>query len=209
MKVIKFKNNKIHSFFEYFNQRKIELLYCTIFLLGIFLGTFFSGKSLLNAFDVNVFFENFLNSRDDSRFVDVFLNTFSSGMVYLLFCYFSGMFALGGISNGLILLLKGTSLGVIMGYSYLVYGLKGVIFSVIIILPSAFITNVTLIYAAKESFIFSLCFFRLFTDNLLLKPIRTEFKRYCIKYIAFIFLILFSALVDGLLTKIFFNVINL
>ncbi|MBR4282546.1 MAG: stage II sporulation protein M [Clostridia bacterium] len=209
MRVLSIRNAKIQGFIDFCNQRKIEYLYCIILLTGLLLGSIFSGKSTLSTFDFKIFFENFLYSRENSSFIDVFINTLTSGFIYLLLCYFSGMFALGSVSNSLILIFKGATLGVLMGYSYLSYGLKGVIFAIIIILPSAFITSITLIYSAKESFILSHYFFRLFTNNLVLKNIRLEFKKYCIKFLVFFIFILISALIDASLTKLFWNVIDL
>ncbi len=209
MKVLSIKDTKVQNIIELINQRKIETLYSIILLLGMFLGAVFSGKQSSDILDLKVFFDNFLLSRRSSSFVDIFTGAFISNFTYLLLLFLGGMFALGSISDGVVLLFKGTSLGVLMGYSYLIYGLKGAAFAIIIILPGAFITALAFVYSSKESCLFSLYFFRLFTNNPPLTSIKQDFKKYCVKFIVVILLITFSALADGLLTRVFWKVFNL
>lgn len=209
MMVFSLSNSNVKQTVSFIKERKIEIIYGLFLCLGLILGAVFSGKQTLDGLDLSVFFNNFLLSHRNGSFLNVFLNALSSGFLYILFCFFSGMFALGGLSNALIILFKGSSVGLLMGYSYLFYGLKGLAFAFIIILPGAFVACIAFILSCKESFLFSLNFFRLFTKQPTLKSVVQDFKLYCIKFVIYLILIILSALLDGILTYAFWGVFGL
>lgn len=209
MKVLKISNDRVKYVLRYISENKLIFIYGFVLCFGLFLGAFFSGKHTLNIFNLEQFFQNFLLSRRNSSFAILFKNTLLSGVIYLLLCYFSGMFVLGSVTNGVILLFNGSSIGLLMGFTYLLYGLKGVAFSIIIILPNAFISSLVYILSCKESYLFSLNFIGLFTSSPTLRSITPEFKRYCLKFVVFAVVIVFSSLLDAVLTSVFWNVFNL
>ena len=106
----------------------------------------------------------------------------------------------------LLLLIRGMGYGAVCGYLYASMGLKGIAFVLLVLLPPAFIHFAVLLVAACEAFRFSVLLTKnYYLDIMVIQP-SAHVKRYHIRFGVLLGFVLLSALLDGVLSYVFFDV---
>ena len=125
-------------------------------------------------------------------------------ILYVLgFCIFSHPFSI------IVLLFCGVGVGVSVSFLYRTYGVGSILYSAVLIAPSATVSILTLIFASCESvkmttFLFKRCFFK---DALPLN--REKFTKYSLQFLSFSCILVLSGILDTALNRIFSNIITL
>ena len=87
--------------------------------------------------------------------LDVFISSTSRLFLILLLIEFSALSFWGGALIPIIVFFRGFSIGITTGYLYLIYGLKGIAFYILIMLPGMFISLLCIVLFSTEAFKFS------------------------------------------------------
>lgn len=132
------------------------VLLALLFLAGMALGSVYArnaGSDVLNELDF-LFAGNF-KTRSSGPAYSVFLASFASSFLFLLLCFLCGLSMWGSLFIPLIPVFRGFGLGLTSGYLYSMYGGKGVLFNLVVILPGAFFCCLSILFAAREGMRFS------------------------------------------------------
>jgi hypothetical protein len=192
-------------------QRKAYFLYffLVLFFIGMMYGAVFL-RSGTPAFleQLGQIHENYLFQRQEQSALMAFLTTLTSSSLFLLGSFVAGFCAIGHPVTICIPFIRGLGVGSYMGYLYLNYGLTGVAYSILLIIPGMVISMLALVLSCRESFRMS---------NLILwgfvketgKINRNVLSLYLKKHLVLFLFLLVSAAVDSILNFIFAGMFSL
>lgn len=193
----------IHKTKAAFYQKRVFYILLALFVLGLMYGSILlkSGNTALLerlATIQNVAVANKVNQSFGITFVH---SLFSSG-IFVLLAFLLGFSAVTQPATFLIVFVKGLGLGSSIGYFYLNYGLAGVGYSALVIMPGAVISTFALILSARESVALSNLLFFSFTkeENGCNK---STLKLYLLKHLILGAFVLASSFLDAVMALIF------
>lgn len=128
-------------------------VFCLVLFGGIVCGAI-SGRSaddeLMKRLDV-IFLTNF-DLRCSRGFIMSFGASFGSNVLFMLAVFLLGLSLWGGFFSAAIPFIKGYGYGLTAGFLYCTYGVKGILYNILIILPGMFISSVVISAASVYSF---------------------------------------------------------
>jgi len=140
-----------------FISKHAAILFQALFLCGgLIFGAVFSGRAdtaLLERLDL--LFYSSIPNRISQPFPSVFISSAASSFLFVFACFLFGLSLWGSFLIPVIPLIRGFGFGLISGYLYAFYGLKGVLFQLLVILPGAYICILGILHAATEGSRFS------------------------------------------------------
>lgn len=202
--IINFKRFKLLS---YVNLNKVLFILCSIFLIGIILGVvYFKKNNLLVELSERLFNEYLINKNE---YFKSFYFSFIKYLFVLILYFISGLSAIGVVLTPFLSLWQGIMYGCFVSYIYSIYGISGIAFNAMLIIPSQVIFLLTCLYAARYSIEFSLCISKLTLPKSRPITLYSKFKDYSFKYLIYILICLFCAVLDIVLYSLFLNLFNI
>lgn len=178
------------------NYRTIIFL-SILLLLGMVLGTIsISAVNMDFIYKVDFLFLNDFKERIASSNLEIFTSSLLSLSFFSLLIEFVTLSFFGALLIPVLIAFKGLGIGMTAGYLYLIYGLKGIAFYILILLPGIFVSSIGLIIFAAESFKFSCKFAKKIFPKADGISIWNEFKNYIHKIGCAFVILLFSSLLD-------------
>ncbi len=178
------------------NYRTIIFL-SILLLLGMVLGTIsISAVNMDFIYKVDFLFLNDFKERIASSNLEIFTSSLLSLSFFSLLIEFVTLSFFGALLIPVLIAFKGLGIGMTAGYLYLIYGLKGIAFYILILLPGIFVSSIGLIIFAAESFKFSCKFAKKIFPKSDGISIWNEFKNYIHKIGCAFVILLFSSLLD-------------
>lgn len=203
--LINFRKFKVNKFFKI---NKIVFLMCLLFVIGLIIGLVLLSKNkAVLAFSKKVFSDYFI-LRSKKSFFKIFFSSFLSSLVFLLFIFVSGASVLGVITVPFFVTAKGFLFGILCGYAFNTFSLKGVAFNAMILIPGSIVGLISYLFAAKHSVLFSCDFIKLIFPKS--RPINLfgGFRDYTYKYFTVVCFTLISALSDAAVSHFFIKFFN-
>ncbi len=194
---------------ETFKEHWLIIVVGLVLVIGMIFGAVYARSAentVLEKLDF-IFFSNY-KTRISQTLFTTFTSSVASSFLFLLLCFLSGMSLWGSAFVPLILFFRGFGLGLTSGYIYAFYGFKGILFNAIVILPSAFLSSVCVIFAARESIRYSVLLAaaeRSRHSNETDYTVRTYLNRYALLLI----LLLGSGVLDVICTACFAGIFSL
>lgn len=190
-------------------RKRIFFFLIGVFLIGMMYGSILlrdkSGTFLKH---LGIIQETILSDKADQSVFESFCGSFGSSLLFFGCSFLCGLSAIGQPLAVLSLFLKGLGLGSSMGYLYLHYGLSGIGYSALFLLPSGAIAVFALLLSVKESLRLSnLLFFALIRGREQISA--TVWKLYLCKHGILLLILGISALVDTVITFFFAGVFHL
>ncbi len=205
------------------SHRKVRERRRTIFgnrvfyiLEGLFFAGYFIGSLLVRTVDshtldlLRYLTQGFITERLDQPLLKTFLSSFIGSMILLLVAFILGFSSISQLLTFLIPVFRGLGLGISAGYLYSMYGLQGILFCAVMVLPHVLVSTFALLIGCRESIKFSGVFLsaivrtgRTRTDTVQESDAsrRTElFQLYLLKFALLSILIVVAALIDTLFT---------
>lgn len=199
---LNFNLENINKSKEIFTKKKVFYLLLFIFTIGLMYGSILLQNKSENLFSLlDIIQQTSAKNKIDDSFIKIMISSFSSSLIFLFIIFLSGFSSIGQPCPFIILFLKGLSVGSCISYFYLTYSFKGLLYVLIIIIPSTFIVIFTLILSSKESIKLSNLLFNTFLSKNIIS-IKT-LKLYIIKNMILVCFLLVSAFLDGLLAVLF------
>lgn len=201
-------NFKRFDLLNYVTQNKILILLCIIYIIGIVVGCIaLSDDNWILKF-AKSFLDDYTTLHSSASFFSKFLNCLVRYVSILVLYFLSGASMLGIALTPFITLWIGIFFGTIASRLYALYGIGGIAFNAIIIIPPAVLFILVCFFAAKHSIDFSLMIAKLTLPHS--KPINLfiSFKNYCSKYLIFLIFILASILLEIFLNLLFLDFFN-
>lgn len=190
-----YKKSKI-----FLKQNKLTVLVFSVFIISFITFLFLSRENtVLNNYG-KFFVKRLLEERSNVKFFKVAVNSFFSYLLIIAINFSFGTSMFGIVFIPLIVAYLGAHYGIISTFLYANYSLTGIAFHAVIILPSAVVFIAALFYSARACFDFSFSIARITFSRNVNVTVYESFKKYCIKHIYIIFLVLASALIDALIS---------
>ena len=149
-------------------------------------------------------FELFYNEISGG-FVTTFFYAFLRQLPFEAAIFLAGTCMVGSVLVPAIVALRGAVYGMIMSYAYATYGLMGIVFNLLILIPSAILATIALMLAAREAFGFSLSLARLAIPTMHKPAIEQDFKLYCLRQLFVFLFFVVSAVVQTIMALSFLS----
>lgn len=175
----------------------------TIFA-GIILGAFCgrtADKKLMENLDI-IFLTNF-NVRCSQGIIDAFVASFASVFIFILIIFLLGLSVWGGFIAVVVPFIKGYGYGLAAGYLYSTYGMTGILYNILIILPGAFLCSAVIAAASQEAFRNSIKIISVFRKTAVSDDPHIQMKKYLLSMLWLLFLSAVSSAVDMIFSLMF------
>ena len=174
-----------------------------LFFIGVAYGAVLVGGASPETSDsLQRITEQFLLQKEGDGFLPALLSALLSSGVFVLLLFLCGFSAVGQPFSFFLVAFRGIGLGTAMGHFYLNLGMKGILMSLALIVPAGIVSSYAILLAGRESVKLSNRFFRVMTSDGFSMP-SGILKTYTVKFFILALLILLSAVINGLCTRIF------
>ncbi|MBO5232033.1 MAG: hypothetical protein J6B88_05355 [Clostridia bacterium] len=204
MKNTSSKTKNKTSILETINQNNSLIFMVFCFLLGFLVGVLIFKTQNISAGYYSAEFTQLYNKLNSS-FPLAVLDSFLSQLPYAAAIFLSGTCMVGAILVPAVAAIRGAAYGMVMAYAYFSYGLMGIVFCLLIIIPSAVIAAIAVILACREALGFSLSLARLAFPETKKPRIEQDFKLYCMRQLFVLIFFVTSAVVQGLMSASFIS----
>ena len=178
-------------------NHKIIIFLSALVVLGMVLGAILIGAVSMDfIYKIDFLFLNDFKERISSTNLDIFISSLLYVSAFSLIIEFAALSFFGVLLIPILMIFKGLGIGMTAGYLYLIYGLKGIAFYLLILLPGIFVSCVGIIIFSAESFKFSCKFAKKILPKSGGEPLWDEFKNYIHKIGCAFVILLFSSLLD-------------
>ncbi len=165
------------------------------------LGGRYADKQLMENLDI-IFLTNF-NVRCSQGILNSFIASFASAFIFILVIFLMGLSLWGGIIAAVVPFIKGYGYGLATGYLYSTYGLTGVLYNILIILPGAFLCSSVIAAATQEALRSSLKMISVFRKTAVSDDPHIQMKKYLLSMLWLLFLAAVSSAIDMLFSLMF------
>lgn len=206
----KFKNiNKNNQITDFLKNNKLLIFLSMMLITGIIFGALgIKFIKLDTVKKLDFLFATDFSERNSQPKVYTFIASFSSSYIFTLLILITSLSFFGSVTIPIIIFFRGVGLGITSGYLYLIYGLKGIAYHILILLPGIFISSVAILLISSYAIKFSIKFASKITPKPTedrLWPKLTEYFKKC-SYLSII--LIFSSVVDMIEMILFSNFFN-
>lgn len=145
----------------------------------------------------------FSEDRAQQSFFTTLGNSLLSSVPVLLLSFLLGICPAGVLLLPVVPLFRGMGLGVTMGYLYAAWGLTGVGYSALLIIPGAAVSSIAFLFACREGMRLSALFLKSILPNETPSALWPEFRKYLLRFGAFLVLLLIAAITDAFFSAAF------
>lgn len=189
--------------------RREILMFSILLLSGLLIGVLVAkngNESILT--QVNRMFDSFYSVRENQSIGASVINSLKVSCAFWLINVLFGLCIIGIPFVTAIPVIRGLGIGLVTGYIYSIYGIKGVGYCFLIIFPGALISFIALIYAVSDSFKMSLYTLSSCVNSGAPKGGAEKIKIFAVRQIFYLMLFAVSAFTDGIANKLFAGVFN-
>lgn len=145
----------------------------------------------------------FSEGRADQSLFETLGNSLLSSAPVLLVSFLLGLCPAGVLLLPAVPLFRGMGLGLTMGYLYAAWGLKGVGYSALLIIPGAAVSSIAFLFACREGMRLAVLLCRSILPNETPVSLWPEFRKYLLRFGAFLVLLLIAAVTDAFFSAAF------
>lgn len=189
---------------------RCEILMFSILLLsGLLIGVLVAKNGNESILDqVSRMFDSFYSVRENQSIGASVINSLKVSCAFWLINVLFGLCIIGIPFVTVIPVIRGLGIGLVTGYIYSIYGIKGIGYCFLIIFPGALISFIALIYAVSDSFKMSLYTLSSCVNSGAPKGGAEKIKIFAVRQIFYLMLFAVSAFIDGIVNKLFAGVFN-
>ena len=174
-----------------------------VMLVGVLLGSLFYSSMDSNVLgSIGRTGSGFVSLRQHADFPQILLRTLSSSTLFLLVIFLSGLCAVGQPFAACALAVRGLGMGVVFSQLYSGFGVKGMLYSAVLVLPNALICSVALVLGAREAICLSNRYAVFSLSDRQQDGLKETLRRYCAKFLVLEAVLAVSAGMDCLVTWI-------
>lgn len=137
-----------------------------------------------------------------------FAASFASAFIFMLMIFLSGMSLWGVVSAAVVPFIKGYGYGLSVGFLYSAYGLSGIGYNALVILPGAMLCSVVIASAARQAILCSAKILTLFRKTAVSDDPRVFMRHYLLAMLWLLLLAAVSSLIDMIFTAAFSQLFN-
>lgn len=189
--------------------RREILMFSILLLSGLLIGVLVAknGNESILA-QVSRMFDSFYSVRENQSIGASVINSLKVSCAFWLINVLFGLCIIGIPFVTVIPVIRGLGIGLVTGYIYSIYGIKGIGYCFLIIFPGALISFIALIYAVSDSFKMSLYTLSSCVNSGAPKGGAEKIKIFAVRQIFYLMLFAVSAFIDGIVNKLFAGVFN-
>lgn len=189
--------------------RREILMFSILLLSGLLIGVLVAknGNESILA-QVSRMFDSFYSVRENQSIGASVINSLKVSCAFWLINVLFGLCIIGIPFVTAIPVIRGLGIGLVTGYIYSIYGIKGIGYCFLIIFPGALISFIALIYAVSDSFKMSLYTLSSCLNSGAPKGGAEKIKIFAVRQIFYLMLFAVSAFIDGIVNKLFAGVFN-
>lgn len=189
--------------------RREILMFSILLLSGLLIGVLVAknGNESILA-QVSRMFDSFYSVRENQSIGASVINSLKVSCAFWLINLLFGLCLIGIPFVTIIPVIRGLGIGLVTGYIYSIYGIKGIGYCFLIIFPGALISFIALIYAVSDSFKMSLYTLSSCVNSGAPKGGAEKIKIFAVRQIFYLMLFAVSAFTDGIVNKLFAEVFN-
>lgn len=189
--------------------RREILMFSILLLSGLLIGVLVAknGNESILA-QVSRMFDSFYSVRENQSIGASVINSLKVSFAFWLINILFGLCIIGIPFVTAIPVIRGLGIGLVTGYIYSIYGIKGIGYCFLIIFPGALISFIALIYAVSDSFKMSLYTLSSCVNSGAPKGGAEKIKIFAVRQIFYLILFAVSAFTDGIVNKLFAGVFN-
>lgn len=189
--------------------RREILMFSILLLSGLLIGVLVAknGNESILA-QVSRMFDSFYSVRENQSIGASVINSLKVSCAFWLINILFGLCIIGIPFVTAIPVIRGLGIGLVTGYIYSIYGIKGIGYCFLIIFPGALISFIALIYAVSDSFKMSLYTLSSCVNSGAPKGGAEKIKIFAVRQIFYLMLFAVSAFIDGIVNKLFAGVFN-
>ena len=147
--------NKVVSFLDKYElisfskNNKVLIFFIVCLIIGMIVGSIsVSSINMEVLHKLDFLFLNDFKERIGQSGLDIFISSFSSLFIFTLFIEIVALSFWGAVLVPILVIFRGLGLGITAGYLYLIYGLKGIAFYILILLPGIFVSSIGVVLFA-------------------------------------------------------------
>lgn len=201
-------NLRRFKLWDYVNQNRLFIILCVFFVLGISLSVYFTKNNLFVSKFSNYLFDKAISLHNSGSFIKKFLISFFRYFIILLLYFLSGVSLFGFVLTPFITIWQGIVLGSIIANIYSLYGLTGIAFNAIILIPPCSIFVVSCFFISKYAMNFSLSIAKLTLPKCRPITLYNSFRGYCVKFLIVVSIVVFISLIEIILNTLFLKMFN-
>ncbi|MDQ5983362.1 MAG: hypothetical protein RUMPE_00373 [Eubacteriales bacterium SKADARSKE-1] len=146
------KNLKKDKLLKLLSDNKTFVILSAILLFGVFLGAISSGLADKNTIArINALFLNSFKVRESELAFNIFVSSLSSVFFFVLIAFFMGLSLWGCVLAPVVPLVRGFCIGLFQSYLYGTYGLRGICFQLLVLLPGFFLSSIAILLMSREA----------------------------------------------------------
>lgn len=186
------------------NKNIIFICLLFLFILGMFYGTLLIKSDNDSVWSqLEIITNEYRAIQIRQSLITTFINSFLSSLIFLIIPYLFGYSSIGQIGTFFISFFYGLGLGCALGYLYMNYGVKGILYSAVIVIPHSVITLFALLIGCRESIKLSnLIFLSFFSGNDRAVNL-TTIKLYNVKFFILCLMIVIASVINVLTVMLF------
>ena len=189
--------------------RREILMFSILLLSGLLIGVLVAkngNESILT--QVSRMFDTFYLVRENQSIGTSVINSLKVSCAFWMINLLFGLCIIGVPFVTVIPVIRGLGIGLVTGYIYSIYGIKGIGYCFLIIFPGALISFIALIYAVSDSFKMSLYTLSSCVNSGAPKGGAEKIKIFAVRQMFYLILFAVSAFTDGIVNKLFAGVFN-
>ena len=164
MKKLLFKTKNFlaeNDIYNFGKNNKTLLLMFVCLIAGMVVGSISAGCINFETLDrLNSVFLTDFKQRIAQTGAEVFVSSLSLYFIFAIILELSSFAVWGVVSVPVLLAFKGIGMGLSGGYLYLVYGLKGIAFYILILVPGIFVSSIAFAFFGVSAFKSSVAIFK-------------------------------------------------
>ena len=174
-----------------------------LILIGILIGTLLvKNNGVDNQGNFSLFLQSAFSDKAVSKDFSYFISSFFSSSLLLCAAFFLGL-CLAGLPGLLAIpLFLGAGIGYTLAYLYSRYGIKGIAFSTLCILPQAVLTSVAVVLSCREGIRFSFKLCAAVSPSGSDNKLWDSLLEFCYKFVFCFIIVIIAALLEALATML-------
>lgn len=184
-------------FIDFLGRNNVMLFLTGILIIGMLTGCLIFGSSNSVSEFASNWFSAFLNIRKMTGFFNVLISVFWSYIPFQLACYFCGTSVIGSVITPFIVALRGFFLGLLTSFAFSEYGLLGIAFNGLIVIPASIVCALAMLLSAKEALAFSFGLFKLSLPTGETHQFYNDFKKYSIRNLIYLLILIAASFIDA------------
>ena len=201
-------NLKRIKLLDYVTLNKLFIILCILFIFGVIIGAIFfpNEGNILN--HVKSLLDRYITIHTTGNFIKQIIFSFVGYSGILCLYFISGTSMLGCVFTLFLMIWQGIICGGIGKYLYSTYGLTGIAFNAIILIPHLAIFTVCCFFAARHAIDYSILLAKLTFPHTKPSTLYIGFKCYCGKFLLFTGIAFLCTIIDFLLNLLFLKFFN-